>query len=146
VAASPVHGFRYNQPIPAPNQTKPLLTRRRAFYPAERVSLSFRLPPGATLAAPLRERVVLSLYDLLGASRKVAGPGATYRLLYPNPGASRRLVLVCGGGSPAALERFLPPGRSAPKLSLFADTLVIGEDDKVVLEGYFRDGYRISTR
>jgi hypothetical protein len=76
-------------------------------------------------------------------NRKVAGPGATYRLLYPNPGASRRLVLVYGGGSPAALERFLPQGRSAPKFSLFADYLVIGEDEKVVLEGYFRDGRRI---
>ncbi|HYN02848.1 MAG TPA: prolyl oligopeptidase family serine peptidase [Vicinamibacteria bacterium] len=78
--------------------------------------------------------------------RKVAGPGATYRLLYPNPGASRRLVLVYGGGSPAALERFLPQGRSAPKFSLFADYLVIGEDEKVVLEGYFRDGRRIPSR
>ena len=106
VEASPVHAFRYNQPIPAPNQTKALLTRRRAFYPGERVSLSFRLPPGA----------------------------------------SRRLVLVYGGGSPAALKRFLPQGRSAPKFSLFADCLVIGEDDKVVLEGYFRDGYRIPAR
>ena len=106
VAASPVHAFRYNQPISAPNQTKALLTRRRAFYPGERVSLSFRLPPGA----------------------------------------SRRLVLVYGGGSPAALKRFLPQGRSAPKFSLFADCLVIGEDDKVVLEGYFRDGYRIPAR
>jgi hypothetical protein len=67
VAASPVHTFRYNQPIPAPNQTKALLTRRRAFYPGERISLSFRLPPGATIAAPLRARVVLSLHDTLGA-------------------------------------------------------------------------------
>jgi hypothetical protein len=76
VAASPVHGFRYNQPIPAPNQTKPLLTRRRAFYPGEPVSLSFRLPPGATLAAPLRERVVLSLHDLLGAKLADLGEAA----------------------------------------------------------------------
>ena len=79
-------------------------------------------------------------------NRKVAGPGATYRLTVPNPGAARRLVLVYGGGSPAALKRFLPQGRSAPPFSLFADYLVIGEDDKVVLEGYFRDGYRIPAR
>ena len=47
VEASPVHAFRYNQPIPAPNQTKALLTRRRAFYPGERVSLSrSACPPG----------------------------------------------------------------------------------------------------
>jgi dienelactone hydrolase len=75
--------------------------------------------------------------------RKVAGPGATYRLLHPNPGAARRLVLVYGGASPAALERFVPQGRQAPPFSRFADYVVIGEDDKVVLEGYFRDGYRI---
>jgi hypothetical protein len=76
--------------------------------------------------------------------RKVAGPAATYRLLYPNPGATRRRVLVYGGGSPAALERFRPPNRLAPPpFSLFADYLVVGEDDKVVVEGYFRDGYTI---
>jgi poly(3-hydroxybutyrate) depolymerase len=79
-------------------------------------------------------------------NRKVAGPGAAYRLLYPNPGAARRLVLVYGGGTPATLKRFLPQGRSAPPFSLFADYLVIGENDKVVLEGYFRDGYRIPAR
>ncbi len=73
----------------------------------------------------------------------MAGPAATYRLLYPNPGATRRRVLVYGGGSPAALKRFLPRGRQAPPFSLFADYVVVGEDDKVVLEGYFRDGYRI---
>ena len=67
MAASPVHAFRYDQPIPAPNQTKALLSRRRAFYPGERVSLSFRLPQGATLAAPLHARVVLTLHDTLGA-------------------------------------------------------------------------------
>jgi dienelactone hydrolase len=76
--------------------------------------------------------------------RKVAGPGATYRLIYPNPGATRRKVLVYGGGSPAALERFRPPSRMAPPtFSLFADYLVVGEDGKVVLEGYFKDGYEI---
>ncbi len=76
-------------------------------------------------------------------NRRVAGPGATYRLQFPNPGAAHRLVLVYGGGSPAALKRFQPRGRSAPPFSLFADYVVIGEDEKVVLEGYFRDGYRI---
>jgi dienelactone hydrolase len=78
--------------------------------------------------------------------RKVAGPGATYRLLHPNPGATRRRVLVYGGGSPEALKRFLPRGRQAPPFSLFADYVVVGEDDKVVLEGYFRDGYAIPAR
>jgi dienelactone hydrolase len=76
--------------------------------------------------------------------RKVAGPAASFRLLHPNPGATRRRVLVYGGGSPAALERFKPsrwPAR--PPFSLFADYLVVGEDGKVVLEGFFRDGYAI---
>jgi hypothetical protein len=76
--------------------------------------------------------------------RKVAGPAATYRLVYPNPGATRRRVLVYGGGSPAALERFRPLSRQAPPpFSLFADYLVVGEDGKTVLEGYFKDGYTI---
>jgi dienelactone hydrolase len=76
--------------------------------------------------------------------RKVAGPAATYRLLWSNPGATRRRVLVYGGGSPAALERFRPPSRQAPPpFSLFADYLVVGEDGKPVLEGYYRDAYTI---
>jgi dienelactone hydrolase len=77
------------------------------------------------------------------SDRKVAGPGATCRLLYPSPGAAHRRVLVYGGGSPAALKRFLPRDRQASPFSRFADYLVVGEDDKVVLEGYFRDGYAI---
>ncbi len=78
------------------------------------------------------------------SGRKVAGPAATYRLLYPNPGATRRRVLVYGGGSPAALERFRPSSRLAPPpFSLFADYIVVDEDEKVVVEGYFRDGYTI---
>ena len=63
VAASPVHAFRYNQPIPAPNQTKPLLTRRRAFYPGEtRLALVPPAPgrdprrPGARARHPLAAR------------------------------------------------------------------------------------------
>jgi len=77
-------------------------------------------------------------------AKKVAGPGATYRLVHPNPGAPRRRVLVYGGGSPAALERFRPPSRAAaPPFSLFADYVVVGEDGKTVLEGYYRDGYSI---
>jgi dienelactone hydrolase len=78
--------------------------------------------------------------------KKVAGPAATCRFLYPNPGAVRRRVLVYGGGSPEALKRFLPRGRQAPPFSLFADYLVVGEDDKVVLQGYFKDGYTIPPR
>jgi predicted esterase len=77
--------------------------------------------------------------------RKVAGPAASYRLLYPNPGANRHRVLVYGAGCPVALERIRPPrGRiSPPPFSPFADYLVLGEDGSVVLEGYFKDGYTI---
>ncbi len=80
--------------------------------------------------------------------RKVAGPAATYRLLYPNPGATRHRILVYGAGSPAALERFRPVrGRSVPPaFSQFADYVVVGDDGSVVLEGYFRDGYTIPPR
>jgi dienelactone hydrolase len=78
--------------------------------------------------------------------RKVAGPAATYRLLWSNPGATRRRVLVFGGGSPAALDRLRPPGRSTPpSFSLFADYLVVGEDGQTVLEGYYRDAYAIAA-
>jgi dienelactone hydrolase len=81
------------------------------------------------------------------SGRKVAGPGATYRLYYPNPGVNRRRVLVYGGGSPAALERFRPTSRQAPPaFSLFADYLVVGDDGKTVLEGYYRDGYTSPMR
>ncbi len=78
------------------------------------------------------------------SGRKVAGPAASCRLLYPNPGANRHRILVYGAGSPAALERFRPRSRrDPPAFSQFADYLVVDEDGKVVLEGYFRDGYTI---
>ena len=58
-------------------------------------------------------------------SRKVAGPAASYRLLYPNPGATHHRILVYGGASPAALERFRPPRSrtSPPAFSQFAENL-----------------------
>jgi len=79
--------------------------------------------------------------------RKVAGPAASYKLIYPNPGATRHRVLVYGGGSPAALERLRPPRdrTTPPAFSQFADYLVLGEDGSLVLEGYFRDGYTIPS-
>ena len=75
VRAEPAHPFRYNQPRDAANQTKRLLTRPRAFFPGERVSLAFALPEAATLAAPARVRVALALHDLLGA--RLASLGET---------------------------------------------------------------------
>jgi hypothetical protein len=79
--------------------------------------------------------------------RKVAGPAASCRLLYPNPGATRQRILIYGGGSPAALERVRPPRdrMARPPFSQFADYVVVGEDGSVVLEGYFRDAYTIPT-
>jgi hypothetical protein len=94
----------------------------------------------ALVGLPIRQDASGTYVD----GRKVAGPGASYRLLHPNPGATRRKVLVYGGGSPAALERFRPVGRGAPPaFSQFADYVVVGEDGKVVLEGYYRDAYTI---
>ena len=89
--------------------------------------------------------------DALGTyvnGRKVAGPAASCRLLYPNPGATRHRILVYGGASPAALERLRPPrSRTAPPaFSPFADYVVVGEDGAVVLEGYFKDGYTIPAQ
>jgi hypothetical protein len=80
--------------------------------------------------------------------RKVAGPAASYRLLYPNPGATRHRILVYGGASPAALDRFRPPRSrtTPPAFSQFADYVVVGEDGSVVLEGCFRDAYTIPAQ
>jgi hypothetical protein len=57
-----------------------------------------------------------------------------------NPETTRRRSLVYGG-SPATLGAF-GPGRRRRHPSRFAD-YVVGEDGKVVLEGYFKDGYTI---
>jgi hypothetical protein len=98
------------------------------------------------VVAKLQDRLPLR-QDATGTwagTRKVAGPGATYRLTHPNPLVPGRLVLIYGGGSATALKRFTPSGRQAPASSLFADYLVIGEDDKVALQGYFKDDYRIA--
>ena len=115
VAASPVHAFRYNQPIPAPNQTKALLTRRRAFYPGERVSLAFRLPPGATLAAPLRARVALSLHDLLGAKLADLGEAALSAAPAGVAGTLEWTVPDGGGGPVPARRPLLGRGRPAAR-------------------------------
>jgi poly(3-hydroxybutyrate) depolymerase len=65
--AEPSYGFRYNQgagPYGAP--TKPLLERRRAYFPGEKIRLSFKLPSDAKLDSTIETRVVLSLSDLDG--------------------------------------------------------------------------------
>jgi dienelactone hydrolase len=103
VVAEPVHPFRYNQPIPAPNQTKPLLARRRAFVPGERVTLSFRLPPGAAVAGTVRAKLALSLHDLdgakhadLGETALVAGPAVEGTLAFTVPEAAAGRLLLAG--------------------------------------------------
>ncbi|HEX9203807.1 MAG TPA: hypothetical protein VF964_07580, partial [Vicinamibacteria bacterium] len=68
VVAEPSHPFRYNQGTGAyGNPTISLLERRRAFFPGERVRISFRLPREAKVAGPLEARAAFSLHDLDGA-------------------------------------------------------------------------------
>ncbi|HEY6551841.1 MAG TPA: prolyl oligopeptidase family serine peptidase [Vicinamibacteria bacterium] len=67
IQAEPSYAFRFNQgagPYGAP--TKPLLERRRAYFPGEKVRLSFKLPPDAKIAASIESRVALFLTDLDG--------------------------------------------------------------------------------
>ena len=94
VAASPVHAFRYNQPIPAPNQTKPLLTRRRAFYPGEtRLAL---VPPAPgrdprrarcarTSSSPCTTSLGAKLADLGEAALSAAPAGVSGTLEWTVP-------------------------------------------------------------
>ena len=99
-------------------------------------------------------RVVASLAEKLpvrqdaegtfAAGRRVAGPDASFRLIYPNPLAPGHYVLVYGAGGAAGLKRFLPaPGSGRPP-SPYADYLVLGEDGQPVLEGYFKDDWVIA--
>jgi len=75
-------------------------------------------------------------------ARRLAGPGASYRLVYPNPRAAGRYLLVYGGGNAEALGRLLPPvGQLLPPVQ--PDYLVTGDDGRSVLEGYFKDDWKI---
>ncbi len=115
VVATPVHPFRYNQPIPTPNQTKPLLARRRAFFPGEAVTLSFRVPDGATLGSPVRARVALTLHDLVGAKLHDLGEAA---LSASDNGRRRHARLDrarCRGGPVPARRPLLRRGRPAAR-------------------------------
>jgi poly(3-hydroxybutyrate) depolymerase len=65
--AQPSYGFRYNQgSSPYGPPTKPLLEHRRAYFPGEKVRLTFKLPAEAKVEAAIETRVRLSLSDLDG--------------------------------------------------------------------------------
>ena len=68
VVASPVHPFRYNQPIPTPNQTKPLLDAAARVLPrGEGRPSPSACPRGRRSRPRSRLKVALALHDLFGA-------------------------------------------------------------------------------
>ena len=70
VVAEPGFAFRYNNGSgPYGASTESLLEHRRAYFPGEKVKLTFRLPREARVAGPLEARAVLGLYDLDGGTR-----------------------------------------------------------------------------
>src|SRR5260221_7100167 len=74
LSAEPGHPFGYNQGRgPDGSPTVNLLERRRAFFPGEKVRISFRLPREAKLEAPLEARAVFALQDLDGVKVQDAG-------------------------------------------------------------------------
>src|SRR5258706_7595611 len=74
LSAEPGHPFRYNQGTgPYGSPTLNLLERRRAFFPGEKVRITFRLPREAKLEAPLEARAVFALQDLDGMKVQDAG-------------------------------------------------------------------------
>lgn len=78
-------------------------------------------------------------------TRRVAGPGATFRLHCANPLTPGRYVLIYGASTEAGLKPFLPaPG--PPPVSALADYVVIGEDGQTALAGYFKDDWTIPVR
>ena len=76
--------------------------------------------------------------------KRVAGPGASFRLDCPNPVAPGRRVRVFGATSTAGFERLVAtaPGKG-PAAS--ADYVVVEEDGKIALEGLFRDDFKITV-
>lgn len=79
LTAEPSFPFRYNQGTgPYGSSTLSLLERRRAFYPGEKVTLTFRLPREARVASPLDVRVTLALHDLDGGKLQDGGQAALH--------------------------------------------------------------------
>jgi pimeloyl-ACP methyl ester carboxylesterase len=76
--------------------------------------------------------------------KRVAGPGASYRVDHPNPVAPGRLVRIFGATSTPGFERLvsMAPGQGP---SAYADYTVVEEDGKIALEGFFRDDYDIAA-
>ncbi len=111
----PVHPWRYAQdPEPGP-QTKHLLVRRHAFYPGERVSVGFRLPPGTRLAAPLRVGVALSMQDLQGTKVETSSEGALSAAGDTVEGRLEWTVPPVAAGRVPAERALHLPGRPAPR-------------------------------
>src|SRR5258706_2746301 len=77
LSAEPGHPFRYNQGTgPYGSPTLNLLERRRAFFPGEKVRISFRLPRAAKLEAAPESRAVFALEDLDGVKVQDGGEAA----------------------------------------------------------------------
>ena len=73
--AEPGHPFRYNVGTgPYGPPTKPLIERRRAYFPGEKVRLTFKLPADAKVDAALEIRVTFSLADLDGRAVQTLEP------------------------------------------------------------------------
>jgi dienelactone hydrolase len=75
--------------------------------------------------------------------RRIASPAAAYRIVYPNPLAAGRYVLVYGASTRDELGRVL--GGPAPRFTVPTDYKVVGEDGATVLEGYFKDEWTLEA-
>ena len=80
----------------------------------------------------------------MAGGKRVASPAASFRLDYPNPVAPGRFVRVFAAASTPGFERLVStaPGKGP---SSSADYVVVEEDGKVALEGFFRDDYKIAA-
>jgi hypothetical protein len=76
-------------------------------------------------------------------TKRVAGPGASFRLHYRNPRAGGRYILIHGGGTAEALQRALPPP-TPWRQPVPGDYAVVDEDGKTVLDGYFKDDWTLT--
>jgi pimeloyl-ACP methyl ester carboxylesterase len=75
-------------------------------------------------------------------TKRVAGAGARYRLACPSPLGPGHYLLIYGGGNAEAIQALLPPmGQRPPPVQ--PDYVVMGEDGKSLLEGYFKDSWKI---
>jgi pimeloyl-ACP methyl ester carboxylesterase len=73
VVVEPTFHWRYSQDGAYENPTQSLLTGRRAFFPSEKLRISFALPDDAKAAGSLQARVELGLTDLDGVEVQNVG-------------------------------------------------------------------------